>query len=214
MSKQFLGIFSLAVVSFLALGLPAKADQITDDTISDPFINEAQPYNTCPSNCGSVVLAVDPISGIKTVEYIFNSTVPTVLAGDLLLKEQETNKIGDVLRFEDINGVSVAFLFSDDPGNGHPYPADVGLPPSYQSNTVTLTETSIETSGSTYTPSSGQPGFCQITKVINNVPTLVPCAGYVIQSDDAIPEPGTLALFGAGLIGLGALRRRKVRKAA
>ncbi len=41
-----------------------------------------------------------------------------------------------------------------------------------------------------------------------------PCAGYVIQSDDAIPEPGTLALFGAGLIGLGALRRRKVRKAA
>jgi opacity protein-like surface antigen len=35
-----------------------------------------------------------------------------------------------------------------------------------------------------------------------------------INFDSSVPEPMTIALFGAGLLGLGALRRRKAREAA
>ena len=37
---------------------------------------------------------------------------------------------------------------------------------------------------------------------------------YFFHSAADVPEPMTLALFGAGLAGLGAMRRRKVRRSA
>ncbi len=202
--KQLLGIFSIAVISLLALALPAKADQIADDTIIDPFFVESMGLaNTCPANCGSVVLAVDPLSGKTTVEYIFNSTIPNVVAGDVKVTEFGSSTVDDLIRFEDLSGVAVAFLYSYDNGK---YLADVGPPPSYQSNTWTISEDKTESTGFTYLPTSVEPGFCRTL-------ALTACssrAEYGLQSAD--PEPGTLALFGAGLIGLGALRRRRKSK--
>ena len=50
---------------------------------------------------------------------------------------------------------------------------------------------------------------------INDILSLPNNLSVQVQSDvPGVPEPATLALFGAGLAGLGAMRRRKARKNA
>jgi len=85
---------------------PVKADLINHP----PFVETVT--NTCPAGCASVGLATDPISGISTVEFIFNSTIPTVVVGDVKVQEFAGTAIGDVIRFENISGKGVAFIFS------------------------------------------------------------------------------------------------------
>ena len=207
MTKQFTsGLTTIAAaLSLFVFAQTARAD------IMDPFFNESlSAGNTCPSNCISVTTAADPISNITTLEYIFyNSSnvtqghvaIPTVVAGDVLIDEFGTSTVGDVIRFENIGGSAVAFIFSDDIAGG--LTADVGLPPSFQSTTATVTETSAGQAfyGTTQALTSGQPGYCASC---TNQP------GYGLQSAD-IPEPASLALLGASLVGFGWVRRRKLR---
>ena len=181
-------MLSLTLVPMLALSQPAKADPI------DPIFNETV-TNNCPSNCISVGLATDPMSGIKTVEYTFynssnvtagHSAIPTVVAGDVLIKDFGTSTIGDVIRFENISGSGVAFIFSNDIG----LPADVGLPSPFQSDTITISENSSDFAGPVF-PTTGQPGECTSCGSGN--------VGYALQSA-SIPEPGTVSLMGSACL--------------
>jgi hypothetical protein len=172
-----LATVTVTLFAAVCISPAAKADTI------DPLFVETV-TNSCPANCGSVALAVDPLSGITTVEYTFNSTIPQVVAGDVKITEFGSSTIGDLIRFENTSSsTAVAFIFSNDIATG--LAADVGLPASFQSNIVTISENS---SGLTalYTPTSGQPGFSSggVT--------------FALSSADPVPAP----IVGAGLPGL------------
>jgi len=133
MTKHVLGVLGFAVVSIFALSQSAEAVPI------DPAFVETL-TNSCPAGCASVALATDPIGGVTTVEFTLNSTIPSVVAGDVKITEFGSSTVGDVIRFENIGGKAVAFIYSNDIAGG--LAADVGLPGSFQSNTVTISENS------------------------------------------------------------------------
>ena len=56
------------------------------------------------------------ISGIKAVEYEFNSTVPDVVARDVEITNFGSSALAAVLRFENISGGGDQFLFSANGG--------------------------------------------------------------------------------------------------
>ena len=210
MLTRWFGIFCLSASALLATAQVASADPI-----QDPFLDETQNLtNTCPANCASVVLATDPISGKTTVEYVLqlSGSPITVTAGDVKVTEFGSSTVGDVIRFEDVTISNVLrgvlFVFSGDGTNGIPYDADVGLPSSFQTNFTTISENSVGQTA-TYVPTTGQPGYCATaTGASCNI-------GYVLNSPDAqVPEPLTLSIFGAGLFGAAAIRRRRKQSKA
>jgi PEP-CTERM motif-containing protein len=189
------GAFAIAALamSTLVLSQSAKATPINDPAFVETLTNN------CPSNCASVALASDPGPGGRTtVEFTFNSTIPSVVAGDVKVTEFGSATVGDVIRFENINNVAVAFIYSNDVG----LPADVGLPSAFQTNTLTIAENSAGFAGP-FTPTSGQPGFCG---TCGTAPT------YALTSLD-VPEPGTLLLLGSGLFAANVVRRWRKKTA-
>ena len=74
--------------------------------------------------------------------------------------------------------------------------ADTGFPTQLYSNNFALAE---NLSGpTTYTPTIGQPGYDAGLNIT-----------YIINSPAAVPEPSSIALFGVGLAGAIAMRRRR-----
>lgn len=155
----------------------------------DPFF-EGTVSNSCPANCAGASFTEDPLSGITTVEYTFNSTIPSVVAGDVLIELRGTTTVTSAIRFEDLNSKAVAFVFSND----SLLPDDVGLPAAYQANTLTISQNAL--SQGIFTPTAGQPGYCS-------------SCGSVAYGLQDVPKSASLALFGAALTGLGAVRRRR-----
>lgn len=189
------GAFATVAIaaSMLVLSQQAKATPINDPAFVETLTN------SCPANCAGVTLATDPIGGKTTVEFIFNATIPSVVAGDVKVTEFGSSTVGDVIRFENISGSSaVAFIYSNDIG----LPADVGLPATFQTNTITISENNVGFAGP-FTPTAGQPGFCA---------TCATAPTYALTSVD-IPEPGTLLLLGSGLLAGTFARRWKKKRA-
>jgi hypothetical protein len=78
---------------------------------------------------------------------------------------------------------------------------------SYTFNDFPILDAGLWTYSETWTNTSNPENF-----ITASTPFCVngPEEGVTCQSATSIPEPLTLTLFGAGLLGLGALRRRKV----
>jgi hypothetical protein len=109
-----------ALISVFAVGFipPAWADDPEDPSFVEML------FNNCPNNCSGVALAVDPISGILTVECAFKTSgsfaIDNVTPGDVEVLEPGGSTVGDLIRFEGITDpqtqrtTAVAFIFSND----------------------------------------------------------------------------------------------------
>ena len=143
-------------------------------------------------NCTTPVvgtLEADP-TGRVAGDVLVYQLPETVTTGDVGVGDFGTNTLSDVLTFTNANGdTSGAFdgnlmIFYSELGGSDL--ADTGFPD--QAFTIFVTENA---DGSfTYSP-------------FPNV--------YVGSSPEGVPEPLTLSLFGAGLVGAAALRRRKAK---
>ena len=168
---------------------------ISDLTQSDPLAHGLQ---TDPGPGG--------LSSVLTYS-LFNP--PGLTTGDVTLYEagNPPSHYEDVIRFngdETCDNTTGCLVFYSAPGlSGFDSLADTPVAPTLYANTVALVEN--ESGYTTYTPSAGQPGFVSGANVQ---------VTYEFLSDTSnVPEPATLAVFGAGLAGFAAFRRRKSNKA-
>lgn len=171
MKKNSLVAACFALVSMLALGHPANAQLL--------FFGESLTGASCFAPCSSVTTGQDPVSGLTTLEYILDPTLPITAPGDFLIEEFGSSTIGDVLRFENnLSGDAAVFVYSNDVTGG--LTADVGLPPSFLSHTHTLSEDSNGLVGP-YTMTASDPGGPYTFT-------------FEFTSTD-VPEPSTLSVF-------------------
>lgn len=135
---------------------------------------------------------------------------PGLTAGDVLVVEGGV--ISDIIRFNPQQtgpggGLGTLVFYSDNL-DGADALADIGLPLFGYTNWVLIPEIGAEGSNAAlYIPTAGQPGFVEFANgrvqytFISDSPSDSP----------TIPEPSTFLLLGAGLAGIG-IMRRKFRK--
>ena len=140
--------------------------------------------------------------GLPSVLYYDMINPPGLVGGDVVILEED-DSVGDVLRFSPTvslgpnDGIGGVFVYSvPDP---IAFLADIGLPGSFNTNMVTLTETNGQI---TYSPTEGQPGF-----ISGGIPVT-----YTFVSDPPVPEPGSILMLAGGLVMLGVGIRRKTRR--
>ena len=201
----FLLSAAIAIGVFCATSVPASAAPIFCETLICVTVDE--------NGHGTITIAggvpsdlffslmTDPGSGggSSVANYNFLGLLPDLVPGDLVLLEPDTNNIrSDLIRFDASHGGSL-FFYSDQDG-ADASPADILFPGT--PTTFSMPEVELLGGGRfgvVWIPAPGEPGYADggVT--------------YEIESD-GVPEPMTLTLVGAGLLGLGVFGRRKLRK--
>src|ERR1700730_4129589 len=142
------------------------------------------------------------LNGVMTYNLL---NPPGLVAGDVLLTE--SGGILDVVRFNPGEN-SGSLVFYSDNLDGFDSLADTTGPPrlSYN-NFVLVPELGTEANnGAIYTPLAGQPGFVAGASAPGTYDLISAGVGA------PVPEPGTLTLFGSGLIGLAGLIKKRSQR--
>ena len=197
------GLLAATVLVALAIGGTGAQAQFqvnitVDENGNGTLTNTAGFSGTLPS-----ALQSDPgPGGLASVLTYSLLNPPGLTAGDVLIDEPG-GSLGDVIRFnptETCTDGTIGCLLFYSAGPPLDSLADTLSPPNaFYTDTITLNELAGEV---IYTPTSGEPGF------------VAGAGGPVVYTfiSDSVPEPASLILFGTGLLGLGALRRRRINK--
>jgi hypothetical protein len=209
----------LALSAFLILPQVASAASITTSTVVIDFNNVVDPissdyvafYTGCTGGTGGCAFETADILGSVPVGDSSQSiTIPTIFG-------------------EPTNGIAFLGVYSS--GEGLTIGVDSSVVSNYLGKTYslafplsTLTESAAVTCVEALTPTTLTTGVCPVIPSGEEIGFTIGDTGEFVNfstgavngtfTASVVPEPGTLFLFGAGLLGLGAHRRRRNAKIA
>jgi hypothetical protein len=202
-----LAVTTLVVLSNSTSAAPLTTITITVDENGNGTINGFAGLESLPSTLQS-----DPgPGGLASVLAYSMLNPPGLTAGDVLLTDNGVTL--DVIRFNPsetcVDQSTGCLVFYSDNIDGFDSIGDTSSPPgAFYTNVISIPELGTESNnGAFYTPTVGEPGFV--------AGAAVPVT-YDFISDGSgapVPEPMTLSLFGAGIVGAVAMRSRKTKKA-
>jgi hypothetical protein len=193
----------LAIIAFAALGLASNADAapiVFSTTLSGP--NEATP-NASPGT-GTALVTFDPIANTMRVEVSFSGLLGVTTASHI--------HCCTTVPLTGAAGVATTSpTFTDFPSGvtsgTYDHTFDMTLATSYNAPFITAN------GGTTASAESALFNAMVAGKTYLNIHSSVFPGGEIRGFLVAVPEPVTLSLFGAGLAGMVAMRRKKAKQA-